>query len=215
MKELFHRYNIKHYTVDSQFKASIVERFNRTLREKLNRYFTYSGKKEWYKVLDKIVETYNTTKHSGIYNMSPASITPQNEFELWLRKEEEEEKRVRRRRKFSIGDYVRISRISITNPFRKNFDQNWSEEIFRIADVDQKARPIMYMIEDIDGEIIKGKFYEEELQYIGKTPPQVYRIEKILKESGKGDKKKYFVKWYGYADKYNSWVSAQQIQQNE
>lgn len=216
MKSLFAKYGIHHYTVDSQFKASIVERFNRTLREKLNRYFTYTGKKQWHKILDQIVVTYNNTKHSGIYNMSPGSITPDNEFELWLRKEEEEEKhqkRISRQRKkiFSIGDYVRISRISITNPFYKNFDQNWSEEAFKIIGVDERIKPIMYLLEDLDGEIIKGKFYGEELQYIGKTPPEIYRIENIIRERGKGENKEYFVKWYGYTDKYNSWISASQL----
>ena len=53
------KYNIHLYTVNSQFKAAIVERFNRTLREKLNRYFTHSGRKVWYDVLSQIITTYN------------------------------------------------------------------------------------------------------------------------------------------------------------
>ena len=45
VQKLFKDKNINHYTVFSQYKAAVVERFNRTLREKLSRYFTYTGKK--------------------------------------------------------------------------------------------------------------------------------------------------------------------------
>ena len=42
---VLNKFKIHLYSVNSQFKAAIVERFNRTLREKLNRYFTHSGAK--------------------------------------------------------------------------------------------------------------------------------------------------------------------------
>ena len=214
VKQVLDKYNIIHYTVDSQFKASIVERFNRTLREKLNRYFTYTGKKVWYKILPTVVETYNKSRHRGIFNKAPVDITPANEYEIWLLKEEEEErkkKKNRRSHKLVVGDYVRISNISITNPFYKNFDQNWSDEVFRIIEVDTRARPVMFLIADLNGEVIKGKFYAEELQYIGKTAPEIYRIQKVIRSRGKGDKKEYLVKWHGYSDKYNSWIAASEI----
>ena len=217
VKQVLKKYNVGLYTVDSQFKASIVERFNRTFREKMNRYFTYTGKKVWYKILPALVDTYNRSPHRGIYNWAPIDITPQNEFEIWLLKEEEEErkkKQIHRKQKFEVGDYVRISQISITNPFYKNFDQNWSDEAFRVVEVDQRTRPMMYVLASLDGgEIIEGKFYAEELQYIGKTAPELYRIEKVIRTRGKGDKTEYFVKWHGYSEKYNSWIAASQLKQ--
>ena len=41
VQDLIKKYNILHYRAFSQFKASVVDRFNRTIREKLNRYFTH------------------------------------------------------------------------------------------------------------------------------------------------------------------------------
>ena len=82
-ERVLEKHGIKHYTVNSQFKAPIVERFNRTLREKLNRYFTHTGKKVWYKVLPDIIKTYNHTKHREIFNRKPAEITEQNQSSLW------------------------------------------------------------------------------------------------------------------------------------
>lgn len=50
------------------------------------------------------------------------------------------------------------------------------------------------------GEEIKGSFYEQELQ---KAKQQIFRIEKVIKKN----KKMALVKWKGYPDKFNSWIS--------
>ena len=39
----------------------------------------------------------------------------------------------------------------------------------------------------------------------------MYEVEKILKKRGKGKNVQYLVKWSGYPDKFNSWVSASEI----
>ena len=153
VRALFREFNIKHYSVDSQFKAAIVERFNRTLREKLNRWFTYKGNKVWYEVLPSLIEAYNNTEHRGIYNMKPSNITQENEYELWRKKElEESQKKVTlmREKPINVGDYVRLSRIAVANPWVKNFDQNWTEEVFRVTELDNRTKPLMYKIEDLE-----------------------------------------------------------------
>ena len=107
---------------------------------------------------------------------------------------------------------MRISRIS-NSPFRKNFDQNWSEEIFRIAAHDNKESPPMYVLKDMKDEKIEGKFYHDELQDVGDTLPEIYRIEKIIRTKGKGKYKQYLVKWYGYDDSFNKWITADKFVQ--
>ena len=128
VQDLFKRHKIKHYSVHSQYKAAVVERVNRTLREKLNRYFTHHGNKIWLSVLPDIISAYNNTPHKGIDGKRPADIV--NDLNFWLRQAKgasitkQAEKRI-----YPVNSLVRISRLS-NNPFRKNFDQNWSEEIF-------------------------------------------------------------------------------------
>ena len=71
---------------------------------------------------------------------------------------------------------------------------NWSEEIFVIKKV-LKTVPWMYVINDLNGDEIIGRFYEKELQKKKKKKKNQneFRIEKVIKK--KGDK--LYVKWKG------------------
>ena len=210
VKQLLDSKKIKLYTVNSQFKAALCERFNRTLREKLTRYATHQGNKVWYKILPSFIEQYNNSKHVGIFNMRPNEITHENEHALWEKKQAvtiNKQSSSNRSSIIPLLNYVRISRISVTPFNKRNYDQNWSEEVFRVIAMDTHMKPIMYVLQDLSQQVIEGKFYRQELQDIGPHPPQVYRIEKILHTKGKGEHKQYYVKWYGYDHSHNSWIS--------
>ena len=65
--------------------------------------------------------------------------------------------------KYKIDDLVRISLKR-----RQLFDKpsgniKWSEELFKIYKIN-KSNVITYQLKDINDEIIKGQFYEKELQ---------------------------------------------------
>ena len=70
--------NIKLYSTNSELKASVVERFNRTLKEKMWRYFTYSNNFKYLDVLEQLVESYNNTYHRTI-KTKPLMVTKINE----------------------------------------------------------------------------------------------------------------------------------------
>lgn len=68
MKALYTARGINHYRAQKEPGASIVERFNRTLGEKLARYATHNphyGQRELVDVLPQVVEAYNNTTHSA------------------------------------------------------------------------------------------------------------------------------------------------------
>ena len=72
----------------------------------------------------------------------------------------------------------------------------------------------MYEIEDLEGEQVIGKFYEEELSGVNNRA-DVYRVEKILKRKKIKGKNMVLVKWLCYDSKHNSWIPESDIQDIE
>ena len=184
------------YSTENEEKSSVVERWIRTIKEKMWKYFTDNNTYTYIDIYPDLVEDYNNTKHSTI-KMTPVEASKKkNELTVWRNLYPDRLKIHDLRPRFSVGDEVRISKKKKT--FEKGYTTRWTEEIFTITKI-QNTNPITYKIADLKGEEIDGTFYEPELQ---KTSQQVFRIEKVI-EKGKN---KSLVKWKGYSDKFNSWV---------
>jgi len=69
----------------------------------------------------------------------------------------------------------------------------------------------MYMLSNFRGdEILKGSFYEFELV---KVTGDVFRVEKVLKRRKIRGREQMFVKWKGFDDSYNSWITVENVVQ--
>ena len=75
---------IQHFSTEGDAKASVVERFNRTLKERLYRYFTAANTLRFDDVLPELVQGYNATRHRSI-GMAPQDVTWDNEEAVWKR----------------------------------------------------------------------------------------------------------------------------------
>ena len=192
---------IELYSTENEEKSSVVERWIRTMKERMWKYFTDNNTNRYVDVLPDLVEDYNNTKHSSI-KMTPVEASmKKNELAVWRNLYPDRLKPVKVTPKFSVGDKVRISKKKKT--FEKGYTTRWAEEIFTIVKV-KRTSPVTYKIADLNGEEIKGSFYEPELQ---KTIQQLFRIEKVLEKG----KTKSLVKWKGYSDDFNSWVDNKDI----
>ena len=187
---------IEVYMTENKEKSSIVERWIRTMKEKIWKYFTDNNTYTYIDVLPDLVEDYNNTVHSSI-KMTPVEASKKkNELTVWRNLYPDRYKINLLTPKFSVGDEVRISKEKRT--FEKGYTARWTEEIFTITKI-LNTNPVTYIIADLQGKKIDGTFYEPELQ---KTEQQIYRIEKVIEKR----KNKSLVKWKGYSDKFNSWV---------
>ena len=65
------------YSTYNEGKSVVLERFIRTLKNKLYKHMTATGKNVYYDVLDDIVIEYNNTKHSTI-KMKPVDVKVNN-----------------------------------------------------------------------------------------------------------------------------------------
>ena len=71
-------FKVHHYYSWSDKKAAIVERFNRTLKEHMWRYFTQEQTNRYLEVLPKLVNAYNHRVHRSI-GMSPHDVRKEDE----------------------------------------------------------------------------------------------------------------------------------------
>ena len=184
------------YATENEEKSSIAERWIRTMKEKMFKYFTDYNTNKYIDVLPELVEDYNNTVHSSTKLTPTDASKEENELKVWRNLYPDRYKTSRLNPKFSVGDKVRITKKKTV--FEKGYTARWTEEIFTIKEI-RETNPLTYKLEDLQGEEIEGTFYEPELQ---KTEQQIYRIEKIIKK----EKGRSFVKWKGYPDKFNSWV---------
>jgi hypothetical protein len=70
-----------------------------------------------------------------------------------------------------------------------------------------KGNPPYYYLKDSDGEVIKGTFYEQEMQKTKHSDVLVFLVEKVLRK--KGDKVS--VKWLEFDSSHNSWVNKDDV----
>ena len=182
-----------------------MERFNRTLKNKVYKYFTKFNTFKYIDALKDIIDSYNATYHRSI-KMAPIKVNKENEFKVW-RTLYREDALKRILPKLKVGDKVRISKTR--HVFQKEYTQNWTEEIFTISK-SIPSNPPTYQIADFNGERLKGIFYEEELNHIIKTD-NLFVIDKILKRKKINDKIHYLVKWRGYSNEFNSYVEQEAV----
>jgi hypothetical protein len=91
--------------------------------------------------------------------------------------------------------------------FEKGYLPNWSEALYTIHKV-KETSPVTYILKDMNGEIVEGGFYTEELQ---KSKQEVFRIEKVLRKKKINGVEHGLVKWLGYNKKFNEWKPMSEI----
>ena len=141
------------YSTYNEGKSVVAERFIRTLKNKLYKHMTATGKNVYYDVLDDVVNKYNNAKHRTI-KMKPIDVKNDHK-RVYIDEHNEKDNR------FKVGDRVRRSKFK--NIFAKGYTPNWSKEIL-IVDKINDTVPYTYNIKDLNGEEIIGSFYDRELQ---------------------------------------------------
>ena len=209
VSKLLKENGIKHYsTEDDRTKASLVERFNQTLRTTLHRFMTFRRKERYIDVLQTMVDTYNKSPH-GRDNLIPLDANTMNSEDVWLNRYEHNHHYHKDPPSFKVGDYVRVS--AYRGAFARGYDEFWTREVFKVSSILLDENPIVYTIEDLMGESINGTFYKEELQLIDYNPEDTFDIEKVLATRTRNGVKEVLVKWLGYGDKFNNWIPASEV----
>lgn len=191
----------------SEMKAAIVERFNRTLQDLIYRYMTENQTRRYLTSLQDLIYVYNMRGHRSLKFMSPRDaerdVNQQTVFNA-LNEHYTKINQQRKKPKYDVGQRVRINKLG--GRFARGYHERFSQELFEIVQVLTRMPIPMYILKSLDNnEIVKGGFYDEELQPV---EGDVFKIEKVLKERTVRGQRQLFVKWLGFDNTHNSWIDA-------
>ena len=211
-QEMLKKNGISHFLAYGPHHAAICERMNRTIKSRLYKYFSENATTRYVDILADLTYSINNTVHTTLQR-TPASINTDNQNKVY---EEVYLPMVNKAAQqplvfsFAIGDLVRIS--TLRTPFRKGYLETWTQEIFIVWN-QIPSKPPRFRLKDLKQEIIKGSYYQEELQKVDLSDPEAvkYTIDKVLsykKIKGIAYAK---VHWYQIPSKFDSFVKKSEL----
>ncbi|KAL3100213.1 hypothetical protein niasHS_000223 [Heterodera schachtii] len=176
--------------VQEYFKR-MAERANRTIKERLYRYFTERGSQKWVDVIQQIVHGINHSYNSSI-KMRPVDVNFENAEKLRKKLKQNAiggtaeaaaaAKRKQPPPRFQVDDRVRIEKYK--HVFQKGYTGRFTNEVFTVAE---------------------GRFYANDLCRVLESKNDdadddaLYDIEKIVRKRKKQGVEYVLVKWKGYS----------------
>lgn len=207
VQDLLRSHHVEWFAVKSAYKAAFVERFNRTLKQRMWKYFTAENRMTWTEALQDVVHAYNYSVHR-IIGRRPAEVSRSDVDEM--REEMYQRKKTSKDKDdIQLGQKVRISKVR--SIFAKSYLPSWTEEIFTVAAIQRKNTPLTYTLKDYNDELVEGSFYREEIQPVIKKD-DVYLVERVIRKKRQAGETWCFVKWKGYPTSFNSWVRQRDMQ---
>ena len=203
VQELFKQHGVHHFVTENETKASMAERFIRTLKTKIYRWFDHSKSKRYIDVLPEMLKSYNNSYHRTI-GMRPSEVTKDKVESIFNRVYGKYlTGSLKNDPKFASKEPVRISAAKTI--FDKGYLPNWTDEVFKITETIHHPKKV-YKIEDVDGQPVKGTFYPEELQSVTYDFPEEFLVEKVVNTRKRKGITEVLVKWIGYPSRHNSWI---------
>ena len=179
--------DIKQYSTYGNSKSSIVERFNRTMKNIMWKWLLGHRTYRYIDDLPDMVQQYNNNVHRSI-KMTPQqakNLDDKGIQKLWFH-QYSDTKTNPHPQKFKVGDVVRLSLAKDT--FKKAYEGNWTQKLYKIREA-LNTIPWTYNVESLDGEAVEGSFYEAELQKSESTGDENYLVGQkyqVLSHSGNG-----------------------------
>ena len=158
------RFGVRHYNLTGPHKACIAERFIKTLKSRLERYFWANKTKRWYDVLPEVINSYNNTYHRSI-RMAPNHVNEKNRSQVF--KHLFPNIKLRTKPRLNVGDRVRL--LKEKSIFDKGYKRSWSMEIYKVKKCFSENRVDYYRIEDLAGNEVPRKKYYWELNRVSKN----------------------------------------------
>lgn len=196
--KLLKQRSINHYKTHSVLKASIVERFNLTIKRLIFKEMALRQSLRYIDFIQELVDRYNNTKHRTI-GMTPLQASNSRKEKMLLKTVYNDKTRIRVKTKFNVGDDVRISNKKYI--FSRGYTPQYSLKTYTIYAVNNKFPPTYKLMESHNQKKLAATFYEPELNLV--HAKDLFLIDKVLKIRGD----QMLVSWLGYEDENPTWIS--------
>lgn len=195
-KKLLNDNDIKLFLIDKSISPngiSIIERFNLTLRNKIDKYLKAYKTNKFIDVLDKLVSNYNSSI-SQATGYAPKDVDKEKEQDLYIQKSIKKLNVLNEvNNEIKIGDYIRI--LKNKKLFSKGSEKYYSKSIYQITgkehnkfiikniDNNKTKYALPYQIQVINkDEIIKNPYIKD------KNEKKIEKEKQDLKEVKKENK---------------------------
>ena len=152
------------------------ERWNRTIKTRIERFFSEINSKRWIDILEQFTHNINRTKNRTI-GIEPVNVTLENAAQIFKRLHPEMRKP--KDCKLKVGNVVRTAiegnvfkkvTWTISNYCKvicfKGYHQNWSTQLYIIESIKKSQGFCLYRLRKRDGEILERYYYLTELNFV-------------------------------------------------
>uniref|UniRef100_A0A914YQG7 Integrase catalytic domain-containing protein n=1 Tax=Panagrolaimus superbus TaxID=310955 RepID=A0A914YQG7_9BILA len=200
LNDIYKKYKIEKWNSnDTEIKAGVVERAQKTLKMKIIKFLHWSGDDRYIDNLQEIVEGQNAAFNRSI-GRSANSVQASDEYEL-LKKTVYPHLLKERHKKDSIkiDDNVRVRQKR--KAFERNYDIKWSNRLYQVDKKIDASVPVYELRDDANKKTKKvfGKYYKEEINKFNVDEDTSYPI-KILGYKKVKNKKMVRIVYLGYED---------------
>ena len=150
------------------------ERFNRTLKTRMWKYFEAKKTHVYIDILQDIVQGYRNSYHRSI-DRAPVSVSLLSVGQVRRKLCGKSWTKPKRELKFMVGDQVCISKSP--SHFQEGLSSLVDSRNFHCDKIIPRVPPV-YRLRDYADDEMEGVFYVEELQKVHKSD-DIYKIEKV------------------------------------
>jgi len=140
--------------------ATIVERFNRTIKELLNKYLQATDTKTITNVLPKILKNYNNSYHKTI-GMAPNEVNDENKEQVHMNILKKAN--IKKYEPIKVGDKVRVQLKR--KSFEKGYKPKFSKQVYTIDAIEDRY----YII----NELLPRKYLRAFIQKVGEIEKSI------------------------------------------